>query len=125
MGAGYRFPVPDWNLGLWKCVLCGVEDHPVFLGSFHSETGEPIFDHFVQIDQYFLKRAEDLTAKDKATGFHFMSLDGGRPAKVRTICRTCMEEREQISKVWKDFEKSRQEMQEQNKDLSWYAQLCQ
>lgn len=124
MGAGYRLPLPAWDGELRKCVKCGLIDNPIYAGEADPETGSPIFLHRVVLDVVFCK-TEVLTGRDKAEGFLMMKLDGGRPAKVRAICRECLEQDEQTSKVWKDFDKSRQELQDQSKDLSWYAQLCQ
>ncbi len=122
MGAGYRLPVPEWTGELRRCVLCKRLDHPVYAGGSDEKSGEPIFLHSVTLD-VVLTKSSDLTAKDKREGFVGMELEGGF-AKVRAICRDCLEADEQTKAVWKDFEKTRQDQQQEMKEPSWYAQLC-
>lgn len=82
-----------------------------------------MFVHQVVIDAVFAK-SEVLTRRDREEGFLMMKLEN-RPAKVRAICRECLELDEQTKSVWKDFDRTRKELDEQTKEPSWYAVLCQ
>lgn len=122
MGAGYKLPNPQWEGELRKCVKCGLIDRPVYAGQA-DESGAPMFVHKVTIDVIFVK-SEVLTKRDRDEGFLMMKLEN-RPAKARAICRDCLEADEQTQAVWKDFERTRKEMDEQTKEPSWCAVLCQ
>jgi hypothetical protein len=122
-GVGYRLPLPLYNDELYVCVLCGLVDAPIYAGEADMEQGRAKFIHRVTLDVVFLK-SDTLTAKDKAEGFVLIRVEN-RPAKVRAICRDCLEQDEQTQLVWKDFEKVRREFQENSKEPSFYAVLCQ
>jgi hypothetical protein len=121
---GYRLPNPQWDGELRKCVVCGVQDRPIYAGYASTDPGDlgqPVFEHSVVLEFYFCK---DLTAKDKADGYLPIKLDGGRAAKIRAICLTCQRDAYERDEVWRDFKKSQRESDEQSREPSFYFTLC-
>jgi hypothetical protein len=118
---GYRLPNPQWEGNRRTCCKCGLVDSPVYIGEA-NEQGEPIFEHRVILDLTYTK-TELLTAKDKADGWLSLKVEN-RPAKMRTICRDCLEAVEATDAVWKDFDKARADLEDKKKEKSWYSQLC-
>jgi hypothetical protein len=122
-GAGYKLPFALYDDELYVCVKCGLRDAPIYAGEADPDAGVARFIHRVTLDVVFTK-SEVLSSRDKAEGFLMMKLEN-RPAKVRAICRDCLEADEQTQAVWKDFDRARREMDEQTKEPSWCAVLCQ
>jgi hypothetical protein len=118
----YTLPDPKWEQELWKCCACGIIDRPVYTKQADAE-GQPIFEHSVVPDVTFLSR-DKLTARELEQGYKLMQLEGGRRAKVRLICRECLESDEQAKGVWRDLNKARQEREGGDKPSNFYQILC-
>jgi hypothetical protein len=121
--AGYKLPDPKWDGPLRRCVKCGVEDASIYTGEADLD-GSPLFVHRVVLDPHFCPKGL-LSARDRAQGFLETKVEGTRTVKIRVICRECLEQDEQTSAVWRDFDKTRKELSEQTKEPSFYAVLCQ
>jgi hypothetical protein len=120
--AGYKLPVPQWSGNLRRCVVCNDLDRPTYSGEA-DESGAPIFNHYVVIDLVFIDRAV-LNAKEKREGYEYQMV-ASRHAKVRVICRPCLEASEETRKAWSDYDAQRiRDQEEQEHGTSFYAILC-
>lgn len=122
-GVGYRLPLPLYADELYVCVKCGLRDAPIYAGEADMEQGRAKFIHRVALDVIH-PASPQLTRRDRDEGYLLTTI-AGIPTKVRAICRDCLEAAVQTEEVWKDFDRIRREFQENSKELSFYAVLCQ
>jgi hypothetical protein len=115
----YTIPKPEGEVRV--CRRCGRRDSPVFTGEYDVHK-KPIFDHQVTIDLAWIERAY-ITPAEKSAGFSFVRI-ADRNAKMREMCRGCLDLTEEEQKVWRDFKLQREKDQQIDVDDPYYSQLC-
>lgn len=119
----YRLPDPKWEKELRVCSVCQLKDFPIYAHEANTD-GTPKFIHQVVMDITFVANDYELTKKDIQATFMLMPLEGTRKAKVRMICRRCLDADEDTKEIWNDFHKAAKNAGEDNYQGGYYMALC-
>lgn len=110
------------RIGPRICSRCKAEDHTVVREGQIDFAGRSILEHFVTQELRYIRDAKEITYWHRTRGWAFRT-HLGRPAMVRSICRTCLNE---ASIVQKDLERKKRADIGANStsQYSYYLNLC-